>query len=216
VKPAFPCADGLSISFEWNSKLSRIEGEAFAGSGLRSIRLPRSVEAICESCFADCKSFASVTVASDSRLQRIEEYAFRSTAVREMTIPGGIHFISGSAFDVETLEWISFCPSSTSFRADGGLLRDISDRELIRYFGRISHCPIANSVEVVCASCFYNCEWLLRIRFECDSRLSRIECEAFWRSGLTCSAGKSAIDTFRGSATVYRYLLKYTFSCSCT
>jgi hypothetical protein len=101
-----------------------------------------------------------------------------------MTIPGGIYSISGSAFRAPNLELISFCPSSTSFRADGGLVRDISGRELIRYFGRLPDCPIARSVEVTCESCFSDCGWLLSITFECDSRLSRIERDGFSRSGL--------------------------------
>jgi hypothetical protein len=62
------CKSLKAISFESNSKLSRIERKAFYWSGLTSIHLPASVEVICESCFSNCKSLESLTIDRGSKL----------------------------------------------------------------------------------------------------------------------------------------------------
>jgi hypothetical protein len=62
------CRSLKAISFESESKLSRIEGWAFFGSGLTSIHFPASVEVICESCFSNCTSLASISFESGSKL----------------------------------------------------------------------------------------------------------------------------------------------------
>jgi hypothetical protein len=42
-----------------------------------------------------------------------------------------------------------------------------------------------DSIEVLCYSCFGQCLRLESVTFDCDSKLSRIEREAFHRSRLT-------------------------------
>jgi hypothetical protein len=102
----------VSISFELDSQLSRIEYEAFHRSGLRSIYFPTSVLEICESSFANCESLTSIIFDGDSRLQRIEVFAFDSTPIATLTIPGGVEnmllYFSGSAFEGEKLKFVSF------------------------------------------------------------------------------------------------------------
>jgi hypothetical protein len=48
--------------------LSRIEVEAFIGTGLLKIRLPSSIEVLGEGCFSYCESLSLVTFESGSRL----------------------------------------------------------------------------------------------------------------------------------------------------
>jgi predicted DsbA family dithiol-disulfide isomerase len=63
------CRSLTSVTFEVNSKLSRLERYAFCESGLMSIHIPSSVEVICEGCFSECTSLKSVTFEVDSKLQ---------------------------------------------------------------------------------------------------------------------------------------------------
>jgi hypothetical protein len=66
----------VSITIESNSRLIKIEDEAFSGSGLTTIMIPSSVEVIGRCCFKYCKSLVSVTIEPNSRLTRIEEQTF--------------------------------------------------------------------------------------------------------------------------------------------
>jgi hypothetical protein len=49
------CESLTSISFESNTRLTRIEPDAFPSSSLQSIVIPRGVEILGSSCFSDCK-----------------------------------------------------------------------------------------------------------------------------------------------------------------
>jgi hypothetical protein len=53
------------ISFEWESRLTRIESSAFSGSSLQSIVIPRNVEILCSSCFSCCESLSSISFESE-------------------------------------------------------------------------------------------------------------------------------------------------------
>jgi hypothetical protein len=79
----FPnCRSLMSVTFESNSKLQRIDESAFQGSGLKTIDVPASVEVVCKSCFSECKSLTLVTFESNSKLQRIDESAFRRSCTK--------------------------------------------------------------------------------------------------------------------------------------
>jgi hypothetical protein len=92
------CGSLSSISFENDSRLRRIESNAFDGTALGSITIPRSVEILCSSCFAYCGSLSSISFENDSQLRRIESDAFFSTALESITIPQDVDFIDDSAF----------------------------------------------------------------------------------------------------------------------
>jgi hypothetical protein len=72
--------------FETNSRLMRIEKEAFTETGLLDIVIPLSVEVIEPRCFYRCKSLLSVTFESGSRLLRIEDSAFEGPGLSEIVI----------------------------------------------------------------------------------------------------------------------------------
>jgi hypothetical protein len=58
-------------------------------------------------------------------------------------------------------------------------LIDIVDHKLIRNFSRSSNIEIRSDIETVGSSCFSSCESLSSISFESNSRLIRIESQAF-------------------------------------
>jgi hypothetical protein len=63
------CKLFASVTFDANSRLSRLKKEAFSCSGLQSIHLPGSLEVICESCFSSCHSLISVAFDPRSRIR---------------------------------------------------------------------------------------------------------------------------------------------------
>jgi hypothetical protein len=69
------CSSLSLISFESNSRLTRIDSSAFLSSSLQSIKIPRNVEMIGSSCFSCCKSLSSISFESGSQLKRIEAAA---------------------------------------------------------------------------------------------------------------------------------------------
>jgi hypothetical protein len=57
-----------SIVFESNSRLTRIESNAFASSSLQSIVIPSPVRILGSKCFSSCKSLLSISFESNSQL----------------------------------------------------------------------------------------------------------------------------------------------------
>jgi hypothetical protein len=148
------CASIAAITFGVGSRVSRLEGHAFHQTALTSIHFPASIEVIYEKCFAGCRSLTFIDFAAGSRLQRIEDGAFASIVIVELTLPGGLISLSGSAFDVEQLDFVSFSPPSANFRVDEGLIRDGSVRQLIRLFGKVTESSVSNCIENICEKCF--------------------------------------------------------------
>jgi hypothetical protein len=103
------CESLLSISFESNLQLTRIESKAFSSASLQSIVIPRSVEIICSLCFVCCESLSSVTFESDSQLTRIESQAFAYSALQSILIPRSVEILCSSCFsNCEFLLSVSF------------------------------------------------------------------------------------------------------------
>jgi hypothetical protein len=92
------CKSLASVTFEANSRLSRVEKAAFCKTGLQSIHLPRSLEVICEFCFFYCKSLAFVTFDANSRLSRLEKQAFCKSGLQSIHLPGSLEVICESCF----------------------------------------------------------------------------------------------------------------------
>jgi hypothetical protein len=67
-----------SVSFESDSKLSRIEASAFENCHvLCSICIPASVEIIGEECFSECHNLSRVVFGSGSKLSQFHSVVFR-------------------------------------------------------------------------------------------------------------------------------------------
>jgi hypothetical protein len=76
----------FSISFECNSRLTRIESYAFYNSSLQSIMIPSTVQILGSSCFSSCKSLSSISFESNSQLTRIESNAFSNSSLSFHTV----------------------------------------------------------------------------------------------------------------------------------
>jgi hypothetical protein len=58
----------VSVTFDSDSKLSRLETLGFCESGVRSIAIPGSVTDFCDCCCVQCDSLESITFSSDCKL----------------------------------------------------------------------------------------------------------------------------------------------------
>jgi hypothetical protein len=80
------CRSLNEIIFEGDCNLKRIDKEAFRWSGLKSIRIPSTVEFIGESCFSDC-SLNEVTF--EGKVE-IGSHAFRDCPLKNVKVPVGV------------------------------------------------------------------------------------------------------------------------------
>jgi hypothetical protein len=199
------CTSLTSITFESNAKLQRIEGIAFASSGLTELLLPNSIhflsgsafmslslnsisfwpgrcefqvheiKIISELCFYKCTFLTSVTFESSSKLQRIEEGAFAGSGLKTIQITASVEVLCKCCF--------SKCTSLTSvtFESNSKLQR-IEERAFEQ--SGLKTIQIPASAEVLCKCCFLQCTSLTSVTFESNSKLHGIEESAFQASGL--------------------------------
>jgi hypothetical protein len=173
------CRSLSSISFESNSRLTRIEYLAFYESSFQSIVIPRNVEVLCPQCFSFCRSLSSITFESNSRLTRIGSNVFDESSLQSIMIPRSVQFIDGSAFTTVTLSFISIESGNEHFVVEKDFLIDIVHHKLIRYLSMLPVVRIGSDIEILGSSCFSCCTWISSITFESNSRLRRIESQAF-------------------------------------
>jgi hypothetical protein len=86
----FFCSSLTEISFECDSRLTRLEREAFSWSGLTS------VQRICELCFAFCSSLPQIRFELDARLSHIEREVFSWSALTAIAFPVSVEVICES------------------------------------------------------------------------------------------------------------------------
>jgi hypothetical protein len=149
-----------------------------------SVIIPRDIEILCSGCFSWCQSLESVTFESNSRLARIEFRAFASSSLQSIVIPCGVQFIDGSAFRNMELSSISIESGNKRFVIRDDFLIDIVDHKLIRNFSNSPSVMIPCDIEILYSECFSWCQSLESVTFESNSRLRRIESEAFSFSSL--------------------------------
>jgi ribosomal protein L32 len=167
------CESLLSISFEIDSELMRIESYAFYScSSLKSITIPHHVQILCSRCFSSCESLLSISFEIDSELMRIESSAFYScSSLKSITIPHHVQILcSGCFLFCESLSSISFEIDSELMRIESSAFCSCSSLKSI---------TIPHRVQILCSRCFADCKSLSSISFEIDSELRHIEAEAF-------------------------------------
>jgi hypothetical protein len=77
------------VIFEDGCNLKRIDGSAFRSSGLKSIRIPNSIEFLGKFCFFECKSLNEVIFTGELD---IGPNAFAQSPVKNVTVPVGVKF----------------------------------------------------------------------------------------------------------------------------
>jgi hypothetical protein len=197
----FLCCRSLSsISFETDSSLTQIESEAFSHSLLGSITIPRHVQVLSSSCFSYCKSLSSIWFESESELTVIESNAFSHYGLKSITIPRNVEFLDSSAFLGVSEISISIEPGNLHLAVRSDFVLDSSGARLIRYFGDESDVIVPFYVETLSLSCFSYCHSLSSVSFENDSKLRRIESDAFSHSTLKSIIISQNVEFIDGSA----------------
>jgi hypothetical protein len=79
----------MSVTFETNSELARIDA-AFFGSSIRCITIPQSVEIIGAHCFQECNALERIEFDMASNLQHLDPSAFSQSSVALIVVPSRI------------------------------------------------------------------------------------------------------------------------------
>jgi hypothetical protein len=96
-----------------------------------------------------------------------------------MCIPRNARSIDGSAFEKVIMRSIVVAEGNLALQMSGPFLMDIGDHKLVRNFSTSSNVEIGRDIEILGSSCFSSCTSLSSISFESDSRLTRIDSNAF-------------------------------------
>lgn len=72
-----------SVRFPSDSKLQKVENEAFSNSSLSYICIPQHLTIICERAFYYCTQLHKIDIPSDSELRIIEKEAFASSSIEK-------------------------------------------------------------------------------------------------------------------------------------
>jgi serine/threonine protein kinase len=148
------------VIFEKDSKLKRIDEEAFNSTGLKSVRIPATVEFIGEGCFCECKSLSGVIFEGNVE---IGKDAFDECPVKDVKVPVGIKLNYPFAKDCR-IEYVTVAvPKEQCLQADkiGHQVRDatpiakgmspnISDWiiDLSQDYERIEDCDCEGEIEL--------------------------------------------------------------------
>jgi hypothetical protein len=183
------CASLRIVRFEANSRLIQIAYRAFAScSSLESILVPRSVRLLGPECLQNCSSLQNVVFEIDSNLHRIGLGAFSDcSSLRSFLIPSLVDTIEAGIFFCSRICDIEIGEGNLHFRILGTFLLSFDGRFLIRCLSRNATVEIPREVEVICASSFDQQDRLVRVEFESESRLRRIERWAFASCSSLCS-----------------------------
>ena len=68
--------------------------------GVKKIRIPDTVEELCESCIGECYFLRRVTFGRSSSLKLVDKDAFLHSALGEISIPCGVEGVVRDAIEV--------------------------------------------------------------------------------------------------------------------
>jgi hypothetical protein len=146
--------------------LQRIEESAFAGTGLKSIVLPASVQILGRSCFRGVRSLVTIRFECESKLVRIEELAFAGSGLKQIVLPHSVEFIDGSAFCFVNCPLVSISDGPSRFLLSDAFLQDISGQTIYRYFGNSRTVHIPALIIALCKSSFAECRAVASVAFQ--------------------------------------------------
>jgi hypothetical protein len=168
-------AEYFQLTFSLGSMLKSLERDTFVFSSLNIIQIPSSVESIGESCFSRT-CLTRITFGIGSVLKCIGRDAFSYSGVASIQIPSGVESIGESCFRNTELEEITFALGLRSklLRIESQAFENTQLRTI----------KIPRSVEFIGKSCFRQCRQLVKVTFECGSRVKCIHDRAFLDTGL--------------------------------
>jgi hypothetical protein len=88
----------LSISFERDSQLKRLESGAFHRSSLTAFAVPRNVKEIGPKCFSSCEQLSSFSFEYSCLLKRLEASLFLASGLQCMEVPCNVEVINCECF----------------------------------------------------------------------------------------------------------------------
>jgi hypothetical protein len=162
--------------------VKEIERQAFGSCGLKSIRIPNSVEEIGLGCFQNCEFLSDFMFESISELREIGDGAFAWSKVEMIEIPAKCEKLSG--LSLIGLKSVSFCEGNQKFILEGDFLTNNDGNTLIRYFGHNSRVSIKNHIEKIADGCFSSYKFLCEVTFESISNVKELGRSAFFSCGL--------------------------------
>ena len=163
--------------------LTSIGENAFKESGLQSIEIPTSVEAIEDGAFGDCTALTTVTFEKGSQLKTIkggfEVGAFQNCiSLTSIEIPASVETIERSAFyNCTALTTVTF-EKRSQLKTIGGWYEDVDDTCI--GYGAFADCTSLTSIEIPASvetiefAAFKNCTALTTVTFEKGSQLKMI------------------------------------------
>jgi hypothetical protein len=132
-----------SITFERESRLTRIDDSCFKDCALKLICIPRNVEILGKSCFCHSK-LESITFGSESRLTRIKESCFSNCSLKSICIPRNVEILGKSCFSYSKLESLTLENESRLTRIEDSCFLNCSLKSI----------NIPGNVEILGKSCF--------------------------------------------------------------
>jgi hypothetical protein len=178
----YNCESFCEITFEFGSKLQRIETQAFYGTNLKMIHIPSSVECIGDECFEFSNSLCEITFGCESALREIGDHAFSVPSLKRINLPKKCEIISG--LSLVGVKEVSLCPENPFFVQDQSFIKSYDRKVVIRYVGDDIQIVIVNEIERICAGCFNGYESRFVLEFESGSKLQRLEEFAFMMTHL--------------------------------
>ncbi|MDR1267689.1 MAG: leucine-rich repeat domain-containing protein, partial [Holosporales bacterium] len=177
------CRFLASVTFEQNPQLTRVEEYAFSESGLRSICIPASVEALDQGCFYSCSFLRGVTFEEGSHLRTVGVGAFARINLGCIDLPGGAN-IKVWVFAYSNIEEIKIDGCFADFFSGVYMATRLIPQELM----------VPRTIKVIRDFCFASCTTLENIAFESGCQLREIGTQAFACSHLQCIELPSSVE----------------------
>ena len=175
---AFAKVRASRVLFSEISRLTEISAEAFAGSHIVSISIPKTVTVIRERAFEGCLHLAEVNLPKEINLKYFSPGVFHSSGINRLDVPASVIAIQARAF--------AGCNalSQVTFRSDG-ILEEIGESAFHDPKGnrKLTSISIPKSVRVIGVNAFRKCAALRKVSFGSASLLKEMCDGAF----LCCS-----------------------------
>jgi hypothetical protein len=182
------CSLIRSLSFEVDCQLRRIDSRSLSGCSLRRLCIPRFVDAIDGSAFAD-SGVCEIRVAAGNRHFRVfGEFLVNSEGTSSVRYFGrGYRVLINREIEMLGPGSFASCHALRTIEFESGSkLRSIG-KGAFEKCSKLYSISIPPSTQVLSDSCFRKCPSLQTIRFDWGSKLSRIESGSLSR----CSAFRS-------------------------